>query len=624
MKLLYLLFLVVLCQTSYIPELNNINEMLLGFDTLTGDIVSYDYPVFEPFTYHENKTIILQNTLYKVPDQVFCLSDPMEQQTSTSSVYTSQMLLQESTASSSSYGYNSWFIPGMFSGNYATYQFQQTLEYEGQYSAKSTLLVTTHEVAMNANVKFSQNFLDSLRNLPDEFNDSTCHHYKEFFNIFGTHYRTKAKYGGEVEMSSRFDVSLIQTTSIEIIQQQLTEQFFLLTMTETKTTEQEQQLAELNAIYTSTFQLVGGNSSEYNATNYQPWVSSVIDNPLITSMEIHNFSSLLNHTEAFNEALTAYLYSTYIGWKVVNSVPMTKDVAVYADDNIYLPLSYEYEAYYYDMKSNLWHPMMPCPASEYADTICSTVKDIIYCFGDWYQGEYNYYTGVSYSYNTKTQIWNEIATAPMGIQSGSHTVVIGNKIYIMGGYDTILVAPWEYLPLTSMPIMVYDTEMNSYEIIDNQPEYVFDYDIVAVNDIIYIFGGIGDVLIRTMCGSYYCYYCEMLNITAGYDTKNGTWTVLASMPVLLKGFGTIVVDTKIYIIGGYIVNKREIMNEPQGIPNTIIYSYDTENNVWDIVDDYVPETASPGYAFLQDKFLYFISFTKSLRSITMTALDKFC
>ena len=48
-RLLYLILLTSV-STSFVPELKNVDYMILGFNTFDGGIGTYDYPVFEPLT----------------------------------------------------------------------------------------------------------------------------------------------------------------------------------------------------------------------------------------------------------------------------------------------------------------------------------------------------------------------------------------------------------------------------------------------------------------------------------------------------------------------------------------------------------------------------------------------
>ena len=311
-----------------------------------------------------------------------------------------------------SYSYNPWFNIGMYSSSQQANYFNQVYQKESSYMAISYLRVTNFKVSFNTYANFSSGFTQTLNSLPDVFNTGTCGEFKKFFSIYGTNYIVNAIFGGIVKMTTSFAISVFQTTSIEQIQNDISTQFFLSTQA-SLTETQEQQLTQLNAIYTSTFKLIGGDPSKYNASSYQAWTSTVVNNPVIINMEMYNYTTLLkpNQTEkiiALNQATKHYFYEPYDTWQNISIAPIITTngiiVPIIIGMNIYFPVASYSAGYYYNIKTNIWHDILPIPQSgeESYTTACCAVGLNIYCFG------YSSYTHQQLSavYNTAIAAWS--------------------------------------------------------------------------------------------------------------------------------------------------------------------------------------------------------------------------
>lgn len=444
MKQLIIFVIFISFTFCLIEPLLNTGRLECGIDMQIGDSNSdkaIKYPIFDFYTYHNHKTLYIDsNHTFLVPDQLFAINDPSIQETSIVEIFTSQFTLQESMSLSSSYGYKSWFTNGMFSSSSQATTFNEMYQKEASYMAISYLRVTNYKISFNDKLNLTTEFKTMFEDLPNIFNKTTCPTYKKFFNIYGTNYLSSAIMGGYFKMTTRFAMSLFEELSITEIKTDISTQFLLLTTQTTLTEEQEEELQQLNLVYTSTFEIVGGDPSKYNITSYQAWASSVIDNPLVTNMEIHNYTTFLDHNEthrinALNLATKSYFYEPYINWQNISIAPYISNTGlitpVMIDYRIYFPLASEYSGYYYNIKTNIWHDMLPIPnnAAEEYTSACSALGSNIYCFGFSYSSR----SQISAVYNTELETWNILPAYKNWIIDG-RALTIGDNIYIFGNY----------------------------------------------------------------------------------------------------------------------------------------------------------------------------------------------
>lgn len=630
----YFTFVLLLALSILIPStkqdhdpLPNINYILSSIDMQIGEPFEYafKYPPFTPFTYSQGKSIYIDsNHTFAVPDQLYCINDPSEEKTSTNEVYTSQYTLQKSLSESSSYNYNSWFAPGMYSGSQQTTYYQKVFQEQAQYMASSYLRVTNFKVSFNPSIQFNPSFQQALNNLPSAFTPDTCSQFKKFFQVYGTHFISSAIFGGSVKMTTTFDIDLIDELSIETIQTQLNQQFFLLTLSTTLTEEQEQELTQLNAVYDSTFTLIGGDPSSYNATQYQLWAKTVINNPTIVNMEIHNYTMLLDSDDtdkinALNQAIISHFYSPYKSFQIVSPAPViTYKILITAciiSDIVYFPVLWSESNYYYNVKTNLWYNMQPMPQNGgYHTTACSAINDNIYCFG-----QNSEYDPIAYVYNTQLALWSTVPSYPNRITGGT-AITIDTDIWIFGSVDDFQVTwPIWYIYVTPNPIIIFDTLKNTYreipipfyEYVDGgMYDCIAGYQTIRVDNNVYTFGG------------DYCWWVNpwfpvgadkrnVSDLVYKYDTLNNTWEQLKSMPNYLIDFSIVPgANNTLYILGGLVVNPPDAFG--QGVkfttsPNDSIYAFNYETNTWLTRSTSASHLATPGFGFVMDDLLWYIS-----------------
>jgi len=154
--------------------------------------------------------------------------------------------------------------------------------------------------------------------------------------------------------------------------------------------------------------------------------------------------------------------------------------------------------------------------------------------------------------NAQTNYW--ISKAPMNsarTSLGPHAGVVGDKIYIVGGFDGSS-------PLSS--IERYDPISNTWTTVANMDSSICQYDLSVVNNKIYIISGTPD-------------FSRLTNRVLVYDPSLNIFSFKTDIPTARKNHSTSVLNGKIYVIGG--INEKE--NE---FHNTV-EMYDPDTDSWE-------------------------------------------
>ncbi len=152
--------------------------------------------------------------------------------------------------------------------------------------------------------------------------------------------------------------------------------------------------------------------------------------------------------------------------------------------------------------------------------------------------------GTTEEYDPQTNTWSSMASMPTP-RSGFATAVFQNKIYAIGGnVGTGFASNNE----------VFDPVTNTWETKTSMPTPRGDLSASVVDDKIYLIGG-------KKYSSMTPFYNETA-INEVYDPGNDTWSTAASLPNAVQGYSSVILDGKIYIIGG--------TNESMSLQNTVI------------------------------------------------------
>ncbi|MFI3249057.1 MAG: hypothetical protein R3Y39_08015 [Rikenellaceae bacterium] len=233
--------------------------------------------------------------------------------------------------------------------------------------------------------------------------------------------------------------------------------------------------------------------------------------------------------------------------------------------------------------------------------------------------------------------WSELT--PNGEAVGRHECVFmeyGDKFYLMGGRGV-------------KPVNRYDPQRNSWETLNKTPIEINHFQAVEYNDLIYVVcamngsypvekpltnvwiydpqsdewregdpipvehqrGGGGAVLydgkIYIACGIEYGHTSGTTNIFSCYDPESGEWSSLTKAPHIRDHFAAIVVQDKLYCIGGrnssvhYPGNFGAFFNATT--PEVDVYDF--EQGKWYTLPNNLPTpTAAGGVVEIDGEIIY--------------------
>jgi len=158
----------------------------------------------------------------------------------------------------------------------------------------------------------------------------------------------------------------------------------------------------------------------------------------------------------------------------------------------------------------------------FGNILAAALDGELYCFGGINQhersGDYVWY-GINEKYNIETGNWTTIAR-PLSLT----VVACQNKIYSIGTQT-----------------QVYDPSSNTWSNRTSLPEPLIEVKANVVDDKIYVISG---VKYATLAGSV------LSDVTYVYDPELDSWSTMASIPTPVEGYASVVLDGKIYIMGG--------------------------------------------------------------------------
>ena len=162
--------------------------------------------------------------------------------------------------------------------------------------------------------------------------------------------------------------------------------------------------------------------------------------------------------------------------------------------------------------------------------------------------------------------WEQITELPIW-RIGATAAAVNGKIYLIGGYDQHENLGGRAPALSTVD--VYDTQTNTWHTVANMPTPRVAARTAVFSNEIYTFGGYDRKGPR---GAFrYKKNVEM------YDTGTDTWVKKRDMPTLRNGFMPAVVDGKIYVIGGSVHDKKLDRDVATGL----VEVYDPLTNRWE-------------------------------------------
>ena len=144
-------------------------------------------------------------------------------------------------------------------------------------------------------------------------------------------------------------------------------------------------------------------------------------------------------------------------------------------------------------------------------------------------------------YDTRTHTWHAAAEIPIP-RIASQTAVFSNEIYVFGGYD--YKGPWG-VKRYHKTVEVYDTQTDTWVKKRDMPTRRMPFATAVVDGKIYLIGGTRIEVKNGVFGGK-----AITDLVEVYDPLTDRWEKRADMPTARSTDDAVVVDSKIYVLGG--------------------------------------------------------------------------
>ena len=144
-------------------------------------------------------------------------------------------------------------------------------------------------------------------------------------------------------------------------------------------------------------------------------------------------------------------------------------------------------------------------------------------------------------YDTRTHRWHAAAEM-LTPRIGSRTAAFSNEIYVFGGYD--YKGPWG-VKRYHKTVEVYDTQTDTWIKKQDMPTRRMPFATAVVDGKIYLIGGTRIEIKDGVFGGK-----AITDLVEVYDPLTDKWEKRADMPTARSVSNAVVVDSKIYVLGG--------------------------------------------------------------------------
>jgi N-acetylneuraminic acid mutarotase len=270
----------------------------------------------------------------------------------------------------------------------------------------------------------------------------------------------------------------------------------------------------------------------------------------------------------------------------------------------------------YDPKTDTWTRLKPNPVPVHHGAAAAIGKKF-YVFGGFRlpdTGRIGWYPeDKAWVYDTETQIWSELP--PMPTPRGAHAAVsVDNKIYVIGGakIPSGMDLPDGLTPGGPIELLgtmeAFDTEKNTWTVLKPMTLPRNHHDVAYLDGKLYVIGGsVGSCFPRG--------WASNVSMNEVYDIATDTWSTRAPMPTARSGVGAVVIDGKIYVIGG-----EGWVDELGGVFRTN-EAYNPKSESW--VEKTPMPTARHGFAKgVLDGKLYAVSGVSLMHMFSVVAVNE--
>ena len=203
----------------------------------------------------------------------------------------------------------------------------------------------------------------------------------------------------------------------------------------------------------------------------------------------------------------------------------------------------------YDTQTNTWHAAANMPTPRVAPQT-AVFSNEIYVFGGYDRkgprGAFRYKRNVE-MYDPETDTWVKKRNMPT-LREGFSTALVNGKVYLIGGriHDKKLGEG----AATGL-VEVYDPLTNRWEKGADMPTERGETDAVVIGGKIYVLGGYTWLKVPGLAERFVTRIEE-------YNPKTDKWRKLPDMPMFRGWFATVAVDNEIYTLGGMNLEDRRI------------------------------------------------------------------
>ena len=246
----------------------------------------------------------------------------------------------------------------------------------------------------------------------------------------------------------------------------------------------------------------------------------------------------------------------------------------------------------YDPKTNSWTKKATAPVVMH-HLQAVAYNDKIYVLDAFYDGQFPTQAPMpnSYSYDTKTDTWNKLAKIPEDRRrAGAGEAEYNGKLYLVCGITH------GHSSGTNAMFDEYDPATNTWKILPDAP-HIRDHSMaVVIGDKLYAVGG-RNTSYRDPNNVIPFFRQVMLDVDC-YDFKTGTWSTLAVKLPMGTGGGTAVnLKGKLFYIGG----ERATDTEPNSARKDVYFLDPATQDQWTKATDVNMARNGVGGAVIGDK-----------------------
>jgi hypothetical protein len=208
-----------------------------------------------------------------------------------------------------------------------------------------------------------------------------------------------------------------------------------------------------------------------------------------------------------------------------------------------------------------WKSAASAPQPRFEEA-AAVVAGKIYAFGGF--SDPQFHVNRSYvSYDPAANKWTTLGTMPAGMAETHLGITADDRyIYFVGGFGGDLDTSKQPTQWISDSVWRYDTTNNTWQLIAKLPQARGAGGAKLVGRKLHYFGGNPTDRV-TNVGEHYV-----------YDLDSGAWSTAASMPDPKDHFSTVLLNDKIYAIGGEHGHDQLHLQMPD------VHAYDTVTNTW--------------------------------------------